>query len=116
MCETKADSAASADATGEGKGADQPRDLCAFDGENGVECELRLCAKIARKVARMKPDTDCSAGEPLDSYRSNWGEALGAIDNYVTVLRERGDARGIQRIRQRVLRCRTPAWFRSCSN
>ena len=92
------------------------RGECTFDGIDGVECELRLCAKIAAKVKRMRPNTSCFPGEPLDSYRSDWGQALRAIDRYAGVLRRRGDARGFLRIQQRVKACKTPQWFRSCSN
>lgn len=92
------------------------RGECLFDGSDGVECELRLCAKIAGSVRAMEPDSSCVGGEPLDGYRSDWGQALRAIDDYLTVLRTRGDIGTFRRIQQRVLLCRTPDWFRSCSN
>ncbi|GMV42229.1 MAG: hypothetical protein AMXMBFR64_39450 [Myxococcales bacterium] len=92
------------------------RGECEFNGYVDVECELRLCASIASKVRTMQPDTRCNAGEPLDSYRSDWGQALRAIDTYAGVLRSRGDIGGFQRLMARVKLCQTPQWFRSCSN
>lgn len=98
------------------RAAARARGDCEFTGENGVECELRLCAKIAAKVRTMEPDFNCNGGEPLDSYRSDWGQALRTIDNYLGVVRSQGDMRSFWRIQQQVERCKTPVWFRSCSN
>ena len=91
------------------------RGECEFDGTNGVECELRLCAKIAAKVRAMEP-TSCMAGGPLDSYQSEWGRATRAILNFLGVLQSRGDMATSFRVQQRLQLCKTPDWFRSCSN
>lgn len=98
-------------------GSAQPtRASCSFEGIDGVECELRLCAKIAAKVKGMRPNGSCFAGEPLESYRSDWGQATAAIDRHAGALRRRGDTAGFRRLLARFRRCKTPRWFRSCSN
>ena len=98
------------------RAAARARGECEFDGENGVECELRLCAKIAAKLRTMEPDTSCMGGEPLDSYRSDWNRALQVIDNFAGLLRSQGEQAAFLRLNQRVRACVTPEWFRSCSN
>ena len=89
---------------------------CLFDGSKGVQCELLLCARIAAKVRSMSPGSGCADGAPFASLRSNWTQALFAIDNYLDVLRSRGDMAAFWRIQGQVRRCVTPQWFRSCSN
>jgi len=64
----------------------------------------------------MEPDTSCFAGEPLDSYRSSWGSAVRAISDYMTLARQRGDGGRFRLVQQRLLLCKAPEWFRSCSN
>jgi hypothetical protein len=89
---------------------------CMFDGYEGAECELRLCAKIAKKVRSMQPNSSCFAGEPLDSYRGQWGDSIHTINTFAGVLKQRGDLAGFNRLISRVKKCKTPPWFRSCSN
>lgn len=96
----------------------EARGECSFNGYDGVECELKLCAKIARKVRAMRPRRrHCmSQDEPLASYSEQWSEAIRAIDTYAGHLKRMGNATGYRRLVRRVKKCSTPKWFRSCSN
>lgn len=89
---------------------------CSFSGEN-VECELKMCMRIVVAVRKMRPDSSCFAGEPIDTYRSQWGLAMRTIDNHLTFLRQTGNRAQFFSIQQRAQRCmQTPRWFTSCSN
>jgi hypothetical protein len=89
---------------------------CSFEGETSVTCELQLCAKIATTVRKMKPNRKCCWDEPCSTYSADWSEAMKAIDYFAGGLREKGDARGYQKLMTQVEKCKTPAWFRTCSN
>ena len=92
------------------------RHPCADSKESGVACKLRLCAKIAAKVRKMEPYYRCCMEKSCRELQENWNEAMHAIDKYVGFIIQDKKFRELRRIRARIQRCKTPAWFRTCSN
>lgn len=96
----------------------EARGECDFSGYDDVGCELKLCASIARKVRAMEPRLwSCDLDEePMASYREQWTRAIEAIDAYAGFLNRDGDEAGYNRLVRRIRKCKTPNWFRSCTN